>query len=372
MQALIGENPDLALLSARELYPIAGLRGIGRKEVDAYLRDQELTQVFRARRRYKPGRDGLKITAELHSYMIDVVKMESRKYPKAANSGISMFLLLVEITSRKAFAYPLRNNRMPTIIEVYERFLKDVEDAGGVVNGVQGDDEFSAAEFVRLNRERRIGLRTDVAKDDHITGFSNKLGTIDRLTRTLKRLMDKRRARTGSSRWVDALDAIVRLYNGKVHTSLKGNTPDEVFDDEDFMRGLHEGRRRHNERVAERFDVRVGDTVRAMLGRERFDKESANWSRQLYTVASQEGYRFRLTDEDGNAIARLYKPGELLKITSKPKERLREPSTSLARRQRADVRLRREGLEPRKPRKNVTARAYEGPSRISTLDLFDD
>ena len=368
MQALFEENPDLALLSARELYPVAAQRGISRKEVDAYLAEQELTQVFKARKRYKSGKDGLRITAEPHSYMIDVVHMRSRKYPAAANSGITMFLLLVEITSRKAFAYLLKNNRMPTIVAAYKKFLDDVQ----MVRGVQGDDEFSAAEFVRLNEERRINLRTDTAKDDHITGYSNKLGIIDRLTRTLKRLFDKRRARTGSDRWVDSLDAILRLYNDKVHTSLKGNTPNEVFDDEDFMRGLHEGRRRHNEAAWGRVSVKVGDTVRVLKGRGRLDKEGAGWSKKLYTVVAQDGYRFQLRNEAGEGVPRLYKPGELQRVKSAPKGRLRKPSKTLARRQQAEERLRREGLEPRKPRKNVMARAYEGPSRVSTLDLFED
>ena len=307
MQRLIESRPGLKLLSKRKLYPIAAAEGISKAEVDEYMDSRELTQVYSKRKKYRTG-EGLRITAQPHSYQIDIMHIPQYKY---TNSGVTMALLLVEIISRKAFAYPLRSNRMADIIPVYQQFLEEIEMN---IVGLQGDDEFSARDFVELNERLGIPLRTDTAAQDHFTGYSNKLGIIDRLTRTLKGLIQKHMLEHRTGRWASALPEILELYNDTPHSSLKGNSPNEVYDDDDFMDGMHKGQRKQNEKVWDAVELGKGDTVRVLLGRATFGKERQNWSTELYTVQEQEGYRFRLVDEDGNEVPRLYKPGELLRV----------------------------------------------------------
>jgi hypothetical protein len=49
----------------------------------------------------------------------------------------------------------------------------------------EGDSEFVSKEFITLNKGKGIRVDTSVAADNHFTA-GNKLGIIDRFTRTLK------------------------------------------------------------------------------------------------------------------------------------------------------------------------------------------
>lgn len=69
-----------------------------------------------------------------------------------------------------AFAYPLRDVRMPMVLGVYEQFMTDV---GEPVNSVMGDAFFDNKAFCTFNETLMVEVYTDVAKDDHITSQSH-------------------------------------------------------------------------------------------------------------------------------------------------------------------------------------------------------
>ena len=116
-------------------------------------------------------KDFHKITAPPDCYQIDVVNFPS--YVKKVNK-YNKFLVLIEILSRQAFVYPLRSNKMTDIIEAYEEFIDEVN---GKVVSIEGDDEFNNKSFQAYNDELGVVVISDVAKDDHITKFGDKLGS---------------------------------------------------------------------------------------------------------------------------------------------------------------------------------------------------
>ena len=63
----------------------------------------------------------------------------------------------MDICSRKAFAYVLKDQTMPTILSSYKRFLKD---AGKEPFMVQGNNAFNAKEFQDFNTKRNIPVLT--------------------------------------------------------------------------------------------------------------------------------------------------------------------------------------------------------------------
>ena len=78
---------------------------------------------------------------------------------------------------------------MTKIITAYNKFLQGVD----YVKAVEGDGEFDNTAFKKMNEEKGIQVYTSVTKDNHFT-VGNKLGIIDRLTRTLKENIRKYRA----------------------------------------------------------------------------------------------------------------------------------------------------------------------------------
>ncbi len=82
---------------------------------------------------------------------------------------------------------------MTKIITTYNKFLQDVD----YVKGVEGDGEFDNTTFKKLNEDKDIQVNTIVAKDNHFT-VGDKLGIIDRRTRTLKENIRKYRSSVGT------------------------------------------------------------------------------------------------------------------------------------------------------------------------------
>jgi len=314
LEDLLDENPSFKLLSKGKLKKKLELEHISKEEIDAYLNPKELYQIYAKPKKYKP----LKITSDPYSFQCDISFLPAFKDD---NDGIEAFFIIVDILSRKAWAYPLKSRKMKDILNAYQKFLSD----SGLldeVNSIAGDNEFNKTEFVEFNKQLHIKTYFNIAKDDHIIqGKGDVLGIVDRCIRTIKQYIQKKMVSDDDFEWTRYLDEIIDLYNNTTHQGLKDMTPNEVFLDYDYMVGLSKGQKKYNKDVNETFDLKQNDKVRAIVGKEKFQKEKANFSKEIYTIVKQVGYKFEIQGEDGKILSRKYRPSELLKI-GEVKERL--------------------------------------------------
>lgn len=334
LEELVDKNPELKLLSKAKLYnrlQNLGHTHIKKADVDAFLNPKEITQIY-ARPRYTNKSSRFKITAPPYSFQIDIALLPAYK---SSNKGIDKFFIAVDILSRKAFAYPLKDGKMSTLLKVYEQFLIDAGAASDImVNSVAGDAFFDNAAFKSMNEDLYISVYTDVSKDDHITKMGSKLGIVDRCIRTLKQLIQKFMLANDTTRWTQFLSTVLELYNSTPHSGIKNMTPDEVYDDYDYMMGLYKAQSKRNQQINSKISVEPGNLVRTMVGKGIFDKEKAKFSTTIYTVLRQEGYRFVLSDDKGQEVKRRYRPNELLVVKdalvkdSKP-ERIKTGKTKI-------------------------------------------
>ena len=305
MEEIFKQNPSLQLLGKSKLkQKLEGL-GISNKDIDEYFSPKEINQIYAQPKTYKP----LKITAPPFSFQMDVALLPAYK---KQNKGKDQFLILVDILSRKAFAYVLKSGKMKHVIAAYEEFVKDTSCE---VNSVAGDNFFNNAEFLKYNKELYIEVYTDVAKEDHIVkGKGDKLGIVDRCIRTIKKYIQKYMLIHDDFKWTGYLDKIIELYNDTPNQGIDNHTPEEVFSDYAYMMGLYKGQKKYNQQVNESFDLEPGDKVRAMSAKGTFEKEKARFSQEIYTIKEQVGYKFILTDEKGITVKRKYRANELLKV----------------------------------------------------------
>lgn len=346
MDAIIQKHPSWALLGQAKL--IQKIRenydDITTKEIKAWHAARESTQINKAP---PTPQQTLSITAPPYSFQIDIFFLPAfaRK-----NNGITQALLLVDILSRRAWAYPLANGQMPTVLEAYEQFLKELytsEELEADVNSVQGDAFFNNKQFIEFNRELDITVWADSAKDDHITSRGDKLGIIDRATRTLKKMIRLNMDETGMQNWTDWLqDVIITAYNDTPHSSLPNNaTPDEVWADYDFMKSMYESARKKNANIFKDIAIELDSRVRVMQGSDVFDKEKQRYSTEIYTVYEQDGYRYKLKDSNGKLVKRLYRPNEL-QVVHAVSKRVQQTGTQNAIAQhKHGLRMHRAGLD---------------------------
>ena len=243
-------------------------------------------------------------------FQIDVMVLNDYK---SANAGVTRALLVVEIGSRKAWVYPLKDNTVAGVLTQYRKFLADVG-AKSVIY-VEGDAFFGAKEFVAFNAAEGIEVYHDVAEDDHITKGSDRLGIVDRFTRTLKKRIKDHVRSTGNAAWTRFLDALVDDYNATGHSSLDERTPDEVFADYDARMDAYLAESEVNaQRRAGHPQFEAGDVVRIVVRRGTFDKEDYRLSKELYVVVGPDGNRWRVKDKaSGEPLGRRVKGSEMVK-----------------------------------------------------------
>lgn len=307
---VLSQNPNLRLLSKQKLIQYLKAKGVkvAIDEINQHFKADELQQIHGVKKR-KKDRLRIEIAAMPYSFQIDVIHMP--KYVRE-NKGINKFLLLVEIQSRRAFAYPLKSGYMKDVMDVYGRFVCSLDVN---IRSVSGDAFFSVKRFVSENAKEGIRVYTDVAKNDHINKLGDKLGIIDRLTRTLKLLISKKVLETGNKRWTTYLNEIIDLYNNTPHASLNNKTPRQMFDEYDVMVQNYRNVIVSNRTTFERHvKLKVGDRVRKMEGKGLCEKEKPLFSQDIYTITARIGYRFELQDGDGHLLDRLFRPDELKNV----------------------------------------------------------
>ena len=185
------------------------------KDIQEYLKNQEVSQInTTVNKKYE-----YKITAPPRTFQIDIFWWKK-------GESLLPILLLVDILSRKAFAYVLpksiKEKRGDITVKTLESFKNEV----GHINGLEGDNEFGSAAVKAFCDKYNIRLDSSVSKLEHISG-GNKLGIIDRLVRTLRELIERYFDITGHK--MDSLKevvaTIITTYNNDNHRTLNNKTP---------------------------------------------------------------------------------------------------------------------------------------------------
>ena len=289
-------NKTTFIKNVRERHP-----EIKVKDINEYLKNQEVSQInTTVNKTYQ-----YKITAPPRTFQIDIFWWKK-------GETLIPILLLVDILSRKAWAYVLTKSKKEKRAEVSVKTLEDFKNEVGKINGLTGDNEFSSAAIRKFCEDNNIRLDTSVAKEEHISN-GNKLGIIDRLVRTLRELIEKYYDVTGyrTDNIKDVIKSIIDTYNNNSHRTLKNKTPNEVFKDNDDQMTRHLNDSVHNQQVYKSVPFKDGEKVRILEEKGKFDKGKQKFSKEIYTIDKKEGYKIKV-----NGTSRKLKPSELLKTTT--------------------------------------------------------
>jgi hypothetical protein len=266
------------------------------KEINDFLKNQEINQVNKNRINILIK----KITALPRTYQIDIMY-----YPIGEN--FRNVLLIVDIQSRKAWAYVISSTSGETILKAYKKFESEVN----IINAIEGDNQFSFKAFQDYNNEKNIRLDTSIAKEEHISSHGNKLGIIDRLVRTLKEMIEKYRSVVSKqTSFSEIIDKIINTYNKQPHRTIK-STPNEMFNDVSKQNFNNEKDKEYNRNKLKDNNISIGSEARILESKGKLEKGSQKYSIDLYKLVGREGNRFIVQDSEGEKLRRKLKPSEL-------------------------------------------------------------
>lgn len=179
------------------------------------------------------------------SYGADVVYL--RDYAGHNDRVIALFTVL-HLTRRYAYVRPLTQTSAAHAAAAMTDVLAEIQTSGqpAVVElWTDGGSEFKGV-FAQLCVDANISQRVAEARTHY------RLTRVDRFHRTLRALIGRHQQATGSPRYVDVLNDLVRNYNTHPHRALAGLSPAQMTD-------AHER------------DVRALDLARALRRRRETD-----------------------------------------------------------------------------------------------------
>ena len=145
----------------------------------------ENSKTYEVFKKPKQNKFKRKITAPPYSFQIDITVFKPFKNKKFCFS-------LIDIESRKAFMYILKNKWLDEINHYFKIFIDEMNKKKIKINSITWDLEFNKKAFVDICNDNNIKTYFIKSADEHIINKgSNVLGIIDRFTRTIKHYLIK-------------------------------------------------------------------------------------------------------------------------------------------------------------------------------------
>lgn len=192
--------------------------------------------------------------------------------------GTPNYLMLININSRKAYAYEMSGKGAKEVLRSLNEFIKVEPECKSITS--DEDTAYLSKSVLDFMREHNI-IYTTTTDNDH-----NKLGIINRFMRTIRDMK-------ANEPNVDIL-SLVESYNDMPHRSLNYKSPND-FTKEDEVEYINKMRGEENP-----YKFKPGDFVRVILDKNPLEKKRTNLSRESYIVDSKDGNQFLIRSSDGS------------------------------------------------------------------------
>lgn len=227
------------------------------------------------------------------------------------NRGYKAILTCIEITTRVAYAYPLKSKNTVDMVEAVNKFIKD---SGCRFLMTDDGNEFTNGGVQNLFK--KYGVKHTVYK----SAYKSKRGMsmIERFNRTLRWYITKLISVTDSFNWVDSLDDLIYNYNHTVNAGI-GEKPSNVDEKKaHFLRqdAFMKANKLNSKMIPDKRDNKLveGDYVRIYKPKKLFDKEGTRYTSEIYTIDSIDGFGYRLRDDENKLLKHKYKANDLLRV----------------------------------------------------------
>jgi len=242
-----------------------------KKDFEDWLKKQEIHQIETTI--HKPTKQFTHpIIAQIDSYQSDLMFYDSLA---GINKGYSAIINFVEITTRKAYSYALKNKTADDVMTAFKHFFQTVK----IIRCIEIDkgSEYSKVKKFCENED----ITVIVYNND-----KNSMSIAERFNRSLRNFIKKV---CKDKIWYKKLDAIIDAYNSKEHSST-GYTPDYLTE---HPKVQEEIRAQSIQQIVEAKNelnkFKVGDSVRVFEKKTTFGKGSGNFSQKVHSITAING-----------------------------------------------------------------------------------
>ena len=207
------------------------------------------------------------------------------------------FLIIININTRKAYAYPMETKGTNDVIKALTKFFDEVKG----VKVLRSDQDAAYLSNKTLDFLRDKGVRYLTTEDEN----HNILGIINRFMRTIRDLSENEIIDE------DEMKELVDTYNTSIHSSTN-ISPNEMTEEQE--KKYIKQKRIETQNKIKAYDFKPGDRVRIIIETKALKKKRTNLTPESYIVDSKSGNMFLIKAKDRSAD---YYPGYKLVLCSK-------------------------------------------------------
>lgn len=244
---------------------------ITRKSFNEWIAKQEQEQINKTKHKTKQSFTH-PIIAGPNAYQCDIVFFD--KY-MTINNNYNCILCFVEITTKYAYAYPLKSKEADEVFAAFQLFLKAIPKLRQIE--IDGGNEFN--KIITYCEQKNILTLI-------YNGDKNSMAIVERFNRTLRNHIKKV---CKNHKWIDKLNSIVQQYNTVIHSSTE-HTPEEMKNNANLAKEYRQ--QLIWDSIPAKLElkkIKIGDRVRAYEKAKTFGKGSGKYSDNLKTVTAIEG-----------------------------------------------------------------------------------
>lgn len=243
------------LKSVRPLWEYAKDEGVKvtQKEVKAFLDKQSTVQTHRRPQKQKVF-NTIWASKNDYQWQTDVT------FPKRSYQGFRAIVVLVDVHSRKMAAVPITSRQQLNDGPLTQAFRKAITQLGGAEapENINADHEFDNKVFLAWAKKHGVNVYFSNPDED----MSTKNAIVERLNGTLLDMLETYGRNTGRKDWPTFLPKVVKAYNIKKHTTVKGK-PSQIYD----------GKQPNLQKVIRlKSRFKAGQKVRLKLKKKQFQK----------------------------------------------------------------------------------------------------
>ncbi len=223
------------------------------------------------------------------------------------NGGHKFILVLVDVYSRRAWFYALKNKGTKEIMRTHGPFLRKIKP-----HNIIWDRESSVRSKALTAELKKIDCKRWHPDKNQPDDFKGATSIVERLNRTLRTWLTRYMLQYKTKRWVDVLPDFEFNYNHKYHRSIR-MSPMRAWETNDVP-----------EKGRPIPTLEPGTLVRARLTRSLFEKKTKPaWSDAVYKVREKTGQKYVIENASGKAYrARL--PYQDLRVVEGGQEPVKE------------------------------------------------
>lgn len=289
--------------SIKKIYPKIKLH-----EVQDWLKKQAVSQIHKRVSNkinympifsYNPG-----------SFQVDLTEMPM--FVKQ-NRGYRYILTVININTRKLYAYKSKKKNATDIKKLLDKWIKDVE----LFHKIDSDRPKPYINRVTTDAGSEFKGNRKWFQDNNIkltiVNPKNKYwitGKIERVHRTLKELFNKYFTAMNTTKWYDMLDDFIENYNNRYHTSIK-MSPNEVGWEEEKVIIWNDIKRLRKVHL-NKTPFMLGNYVRIQNRKGVFQKGENLFSDEIYKITKINKLgTYQVSDLDGKELKQTFKDYQL-------------------------------------------------------------